>query len=568
MDRYIMDNRVLLTALGLNPKETTYTLGNRTCKSLLSPVALYNLLPEDERFDRVLALCTEEVLEKTFPLLREELPVMCEPTRVHSGVSAGDLQATLHNMLEKIPEKAELILDVTHGFRHYPFLFFTACLYLKALKDVKIKKIWYGRLDAKNPDGATPFIDLSILLEMIDWFRVVQSFRDMSNPKALADKLLAYKRDVIKPDTNIPPSTKKKYSAVSSAAKEFAELFGIGLPVEIGMASADLQRLIEELRVEGDLSAIKILLAEDLLLEIENAAERFRLPEGVEKKDLILDIGEIHRQEKLIDAYFEAGYHNNAIGLIRELIISRLMLEDEDGRNSWLDKSQREKIERCIGALMDYSKKNSADLTKDRKELAGIWSSVIDARNKLHHYGMTKDIVSDKQIGIPKWWDDLKQRLDDNSFWDCGFGGGSGRLLISALGLHPGFLYTALRNVNPELCLVIASHETVGRWDELARMASYSGDFDVKEMDAHSFDDGKTIVVNSGELLVRFDEVVCNLTGGTAAMQYAVIQLARRAERLGRNVRWIAVIDNRSIEEQNLNPYVEGEVVFLEDAGI
>ncbi|MDH7596692.1 MAG: TIGR02221 family CRISPR-associated protein [Methanothrix sp.] len=566
MDRYIMDNRVLLTALGLNPKETTYTLGNRICKSLLSPVALYNLLPEDERFDRVLALCTEEVLEKTFPLLREELPVVCEPTRVHSGVSAGDLQATLHNMLEKIPEKAELILDVTHGFRHYPFLFFTACLYLKALKDVKIKKIWYGRLDAKNPDGAAPFMDLSILLEMVDWFHVVQSFRDMSNPKALAKKLSDYGQGMKRPDERIPDMAKKKYNAVASAARDFAELFGMGLPLELGMSSAALQGRIAEFRREGDISATGIPLADDLLLEIGKAAERFRVADGVEKRDLVLDLEEIHRQEKLIDAYFEAGYHNNAIGLIRELVISRLMLSD--GKKNWLDRSQRKRIERCIGALVDYSKKKGSALTDDRKKLAGIWSSIIDARNKLHHHGMTKAEVSGKQIGIPEWWKDLKQRLDDNSFWDCGFGGGSGRLLISALGLHPGFLYNALREENPEECLVIASHETVSRWDELARRAGYSGDFKIEEMNAHSFDGIKKIVDESEDRLVRFDEVVCNLTGGTAAMQYAVIQLARRAEHLGRNVRWIAVIDNRSVDEQKLNPYVEGVVVFLEDAGI
>ncbi|WP_348531570.1 TIGR02221 family CRISPR-associated protein [Methanothrix sp.] len=555
---------MLLTALGLGPKETKYALENRTWKSSLSPVALYNLLPEDGRFESVLALCTEEVLEKTFPILEQELPVRCEPVCVPHGVSSGDLQATVHNILEKIPPKTKLTLDVTHGFRHYPFLFFVACLYLMALKDVEIHKVWYGRLDAKNPDGAAPFIDLSMLLDMVEWFRVVQSFRDMSNPKALADMLLAYGMDEIKPARNISPDAKKKYNAVSSAAKDFAELFGMGLPLELGMASADLQRRIEELRRVGDISSIKIPLANELLLEIEKAAERFRLPESKEKKDLVLDLEEIHRQAKLIDTYFEAGYYNNAIGLIRELIISRLMLADDE--KSWLDISQRRDTERRIGSLMDYSKKNSAALTDDRKMLAGIWSFIVDARNKLHHHGMTEGGV--KQIKIPEWWDKFKQRLDDNSFWDCGFGGGSGRLLISALGLHPGFLYTALRQVNPEVCLVVASNETVGGLEELTRTAGYSGDLEIEVMNAYSFNGIKNIVDKFEGRIIGFDEVVCNLTGGTAAMQYAVIQFARRAERLGRNVRWIAVIDNRLPDEQKLDPYFEGEVVFLEDAGI
>jgi len=54
-----MDDRMLLTALGVGPRKTRYNLEGRSYEASLSPVALYNLLPEDERFDSVLALCTD-----------------------------------------------------------------------------------------------------------------------------------------------------------------------------------------------------------------------------------------------------------------------------------------------------------------------------------------------------------------------------------------------------------------------------------------------------------------------------------------------------------------------------
>lgn len=527
-------------------------------------MALYNLLPEDERFDRVLALCTDDA-RGTFRELERDLPIPAERVDMPGGAGIDDLQTAVHCILERIPEGTSLTLDLTHGFRHYPFLFFAACLYLMALKDVKIEGVWYGRLDGKKHDGTAPFVDLRILLEMVDWFRAVQSFRDMSNPQALAKKLLEYKRRN-KSDWN--PAAKKNYSAFSSAADDFAEFFGMGLPAELGMRAAHLEESIEKLLNEGDLSGMGIPLAEDLLLEMKKAAERFKLRDLREKKDLVLDIREIHRQRDLIDAYLEAGYYNNAIGLMRELVISRLMLAGDGEKDYWLDRSRRKNVERRIGALESHSRNSSAELPEERRKLADIWSTIIRVRNALHHHGMTKEKISREERRISECWNDLKSRLDDDSFWVCDFGGGSGRLLISPLGLHPGFLYTVLRKEDPETCLVVASHESVGRWYELSRNAGYRGDFKILEMNAHSFEDIRGIGDRCGKLLVGFDEVVCNLTGGTAAMQYAVIQLARRAEHLGRSVRWVAAIDDRSPEEQRLEPYIEGRVERLEDVRI
>ena len=49
---------VLLTVLGLDPKVATYDLGGEQAESRLAPVALYELLSEEDRPHRVLALCT------------------------------------------------------------------------------------------------------------------------------------------------------------------------------------------------------------------------------------------------------------------------------------------------------------------------------------------------------------------------------------------------------------------------------------------------------------------------------------------------------------------------------
>ncbi len=51
---------LLLTVLGKDPKPAQYTLADRRAEAQLAPIALFDLLPEAKRPDRVLALCTLE----------------------------------------------------------------------------------------------------------------------------------------------------------------------------------------------------------------------------------------------------------------------------------------------------------------------------------------------------------------------------------------------------------------------------------------------------------------------------------------------------------------------------
>ena len=60
---------VLLTVLGTNPRSVRYALGDRETEAPLAAVALFELLPEEDRPDRVLALCTPEAKQDSLPLL-------------------------------------------------------------------------------------------------------------------------------------------------------------------------------------------------------------------------------------------------------------------------------------------------------------------------------------------------------------------------------------------------------------------------------------------------------------------------------------------------------------------
>ena len=59
---------ILLTALGAQARDCTYSFNGQQLNARLSPVALMRLLPEEKRPHRVIALCTGDAREKTFPV--------------------------------------------------------------------------------------------------------------------------------------------------------------------------------------------------------------------------------------------------------------------------------------------------------------------------------------------------------------------------------------------------------------------------------------------------------------------------------------------------------------------
>lgn len=110
-------------------------MDERVYSAKLSPIALFNLLPEKERFNKIVALCTEDALKDTFPILKDSMPILCEPKEIPVGMNDEELSEIVRTILHSIPAGAELTLDLTHGLRPIPFLFFTSCLYLQALKE-------------------------------------------------------------------------------------------------------------------------------------------------------------------------------------------------------------------------------------------------------------------------------------------------------------------------------------------------------------------------------------------------------------------------------------------------
>ena len=190
---------ILLTSLGTRVYENTkYVWGGKTATADLAPLALMELfnnlgLPTPNRF---VAVVTDGAEKSTWPVFynwvcdnRRTKP---ESISVTDGRNTSEIRDILESVAQHIPEGVDLTLDVTQGFRHFPFIFYALVLYLKSLRGVTIRGAYYGMVEGIPPGVPKPIINLQPLLELPEWFHAVRLFRDHGTTKSMADLLQLY----------------------------------------------------------------------------------------------------------------------------------------------------------------------------------------------------------------------------------------------------------------------------------------------------------------------------------------------------------------------------------------
>lgn len=411
---------ILLTALGKNPRTARYALADdptrRIVEAQLAAGALVQLREQvcgSAYPDQVIALCTEEAYEGTFPVLLKELkllPTKTEPLRIPLGVNGEELQEIMTALLRTIPEKCTLTLDLTHGFRSYPFLFFTAVAYLKALRpDVAIDGIYYGMLDARVDDVA-PFVDLSILLRIMEWVYAVRVFRDTKTAHLLAN--------LLEPLTKPQPGLEKTGSikCIRRDIEQFSEFFNLACPLELGITANSLSRRLTAGLPEA--LSNKVPLGNDLMEIIRRFAESTAVPYS-KKRCCLLNQQELERQADLIDTYFEIGAYSSALGLVREWMVSAVVLHNGNSQ-SWLERSERREAENRLNnqAAQRLHAATAPVHPYCATELITYWKMIGDQRNGLAHHGFRPQNVDLVTVGnAVKTWNEIKSHMDDRSFW-------------------------------------------------------------------------------------------------------------------------------------------------------
>ena len=137
-------------------------------------------------------------------------------------------------------------------------------------------------------------------------------------------------------------------------------------------------------------------------------------------------------------------------------------------------------------------------------------------------------------------------------------------VLFSPLGPAYGCLYSAILLVRPQRVVVVTSTEAITNLHSAVDAARfYHAPF---EVETHLLED-PLAGFREGRTLARFlaasaeSQNVVNLTGGTTAMQDCIRTVADVLRAQRKEVKEVAVIDRRPLEDQKRSPLLVGELV-------
>jgi hypothetical protein len=550
----------MLTSLGTNPSDTVYTLDGREHASNVAAAALYALLPEADRPERIIVLCTQQAEEVSLPHLRRALdgqPCSIEVARVSEENTEEAVHQFLATLVDSVPPNVDLTVDVTQGFRHQAFLTYTGVLYLTALRNIHLRAAYYGMFATSS----SRFVNIGPLVELPRWFHALRVLNDTGSAQLVA-KLVA---------ESGPPAAE-----VSRSLELVAEAHASGLPIELGFTAAqfldrhadDLRELLRQQNLplaDALVDNLTSKLADQRLTTILQAADW--------KEHLALDRNELARQARIINSYLERHDYPTAFGLMREWLVLWDMWRTGKGRQ-WLNFRARQRNTSRLHDLRDLAEEQGSLPDSEELVIGRMWGDLAEVRNAYQHHAIDKGVRLRSDPDHAKRISSVLQvwpTLQDVPEFTLNVPVPAERALISPIGLRPGVLFSALRAAGVDQikrCVVICSAETEAAIDEAVRAAGFPGDIvRLRLVDAFAgVAELDRLVREATRHLRGIGTVLVNVTGGTTLMGVLAEQIARQARKNRRgSVHRFALIDRRSVTEQEADPYQVGQACWLDD---
>ena len=119
---------------------------------------------------------TQALLTSCEPHLSQQLglPVTC--LLIPYARDEDEQVSILQALADTLQEREQVMIDVTHGFRHLPMLALVAARYLAHVRQVQVQELYYGALDMTPPGGETPVLRLGSMLRMLDWVESLATY--------------------------------------------------------------------------------------------------------------------------------------------------------------------------------------------------------------------------------------------------------------------------------------------------------------------------------------------------------------------------------------------------------
>ena len=425
---------ILLTSLGMRAIRTEYLWNGKTVGADLTPLALVQLLEKPQLPNHVIAVVTQNAKRETWQLFRagicRTLKLSPELVEIPDGSSTDEIRQILESVANRIPEGADLTLDVTQGFRHFPFVFYALVLYLTSLRGVNIRGAYYGMVEGIPRDDPKPIIDLQPLLELPEWFHAVRMFRDQGTTKPMADLLQPLAEALNRETGQLFKDGKKDIGAKRSAEakqvrssvswlEKYAFAYESALPLELEKASRGLTDSIQKLPIidSPSLPPLAGELTKSIAITAEKSAFKASPGPGKWKGKIPLDEDELKRQAYMIDLYLERDQLSLAMGLMREWAISWIIWKSGNCKDieNWLKLAVRDHYNGELGAIGAAARGAAAApklISSVPTGFGDFWNQLTnELRNAFHHHAMRVDALEEPLTSlrnVKDFWNKLK----------------------------------------------------------------------------------------------------------------------------------------------------------------
>ncbi len=321
--------------------------------------------------------------------------------RIPDGKTEEELWDVFERLCAAVPHEAQVTLDVTHGFRSLPLLFYGVLAYLGRSSGVHLERIVYGAFDAREtgPDGVTraPVFDITVLADLQEWLHAVDAFQVRSDAERLAGLLQrAHRRPWLARASDDSP-VPRRLQKMAGNLREFSRSLRLTRALDALEQAAKVQELVREVEDEAATWAKPF---SHILASVASEIECIAMD-----KPRALSVEALRRQLALVRHYVTKDLTVQAVLLAREWLVNWLAWRC--GETNWLDRDRRRRLE---GALWSASRRHKqADPMDDEpeemakcppeppdwytalpgmEEAAGLWEDLILVRNDVAHCGM------------------------------------------------------------------------------------------------------------------------------------------------------------------------------------
>ncbi|RLI53232.1 MAG: hypothetical protein DRP09_16220 [Candidatus Thorarchaeota archaeon] len=452
-------------------------------------------------------------------------------------------------------ERVKLTIDITNGFRYFPLLYFSAVSFLTTFRNVEVDRILYGNIAGENPGE---IIDLSSAFSFIQWSQATHSFLKFGKVESLAQ--------IVKEKLGQAVSSDHPDKTVSDIIKSLESMdhrISHALPLEIGSCATDF---LEKLEVLNSSKSI-VPPFTHIFNQIAQIIGPFAGKKiSADKKQIRLSEEELEREIEIARWFFSSGRVGDTLLLLREYFVNMGLFAE--GYEDWLEQGTRRHIEGKLGPLsrLCADERMAAHLTEKQLEMGQTWEKLSQLRNRYAHAGFKVEKTrSRKELMDVR---DILEKCEVLEPIPLSLNSIHSRLLITPVGKSAGTLYSALKHTEPDYCIAITSKESV----DLARQACREASFDEEKTryitlkdPYEGYDELDEVRAQCLPDLHQAERVLFNLTGGTTLMGVIVHSMIREARRAGISSRTCVLIDKRSPQEQQDNPFVKSDIRWLED---